>query len=58
MKKDEIINLINWAVNTIRDKEKFGRDELSASRARELRAKGVLLDCKKYILNDEEDSDE
>ena len=34
-----------WAVNTIRDKVMFGRDELGASRAREMRAKGAMLDA-------------
>jgi len=40
---------IEWAVNTIRDKETFGLDQLNASLARERRAKGVLIDCRKEI---------
>ena len=40
---------IEWALNTIRDKETFGLDQLNASLSRERRAKGVLLDCKKEI---------
>lgn len=40
---------IDWALDTIRHKESFGMDELSASLSRERRAKGVLLDCKETI---------
>ena len=46
---NEILSLIDWAVNTIRDRELFGRDELGAALARERRAKSVLLDCKEEI---------
>ncbi|NBX97518.1 hypothetical protein EBQ81_01460 [bacterium] len=45
----DIIMHLNWAINTIRDKVMFGRDELGASLAREARAKGVMIDAIKYI---------
>jgi hypothetical protein len=48
MNSDIIIHL-NWAINTIRDKVMFGRDELGAALAREMRAKGVMIDAVKYI---------
>lgn len=38
-----------WAINTIRDKEMFGLDELNASLSRERRAKGSMLDAVKAI---------
>lgn len=40
---------IMWAINTIRDQLQFGLDPLSAAKARERRAKGVLLDCHKKL---------
>jgi hypothetical protein len=46
--KDTVANL-NWAINTIRDRLMFGRDELGAALARETRAKGVMIDAVKYI---------
>jgi hypothetical protein len=39
----DIIMHLNWAINTIRDKVMFGRDELGAALAREMRSKGVML---------------
>lgn len=45
----EITEHLNWAINTIRDKVMFGRDELGAALARETRAKGVMIDAVKYI---------
>jgi hypothetical protein len=45
----DIIMHLNWAINTIRDKVMFGRDELGAALAREMRSKGVMLDAVKYI---------
>jgi len=41
-----LLKKIDWAVDTIRDQLMFGRDALGAAKSRELRAKGVLLDCK------------
>ena len=46
----EFLDQIEWAINTIRDQVQFGLDPLSAAKARERRAKGVLLNCKKEIL--------
>ena len=46
--KDIVTNL-NWAINTIKDKLTFGRDELGAAIARETRAKGVMVEAVKYI---------
>lgn len=46
-----ILKNIEWACDTIRNREKFGLDELNAARARERRAKGVLLDAKIEIEN-------
>lgn len=46
--KDIVTNL-NWAINTIRDRLMFGRDELGAALARETRAKGVMVEAVKYI---------
>lgn len=40
---------LQWAIDTIRNQEMFGRDELGASLAREKRAKGVMLDTIKFI---------
>lgn len=45
----DIIMHLKWAINTIRDKVMFGRDELGAALAREMRAKGVMIDAVKYI---------
>lgn len=45
----DIIKSIEWAVDTIRCKERFGLSELQAAYNRERRAKGVLRDCKKEI---------
>jgi hypothetical protein len=39
--KDKLL----WAIDTIRDKLMFGRDELGASLARESRAKGVMIEA-------------
>jgi hypothetical protein len=48
---DDIIVLIDWACETIREKQMFGLEsEFKAALSREMRAKGVLLDCKEYIL--------
>lgn len=51
----DILEKIEWAANTIRDKLHFGREELGAALAREARAKGVLLDCSIEITNLRED---
>ena len=47
--RDDTISKLEWAINTIRDQLLFGRDELGAARARELRAKGVMIDAIKDI---------
>jgi hypothetical protein len=47
-KLDTILKL-EWAIDTIREQLLFGRDELGAAKARELRAKGVMIDaCKEF----------
>jgi hypothetical protein len=45
----DTLETLEWAINTIRDKVMFGRDELGAALARESRAKGAMLDAKKEI---------
>ena len=47
--KLDIISKLEWAIDTIRDQLLFGRDELGAAKARELRAKGVMLDTVKEV---------
>ena len=47
----DIIDRIEWALETKRDKPMFGLDELNAALSRERRLFGVLLDCKKEIDN-------
>lgn len=49
-----MLSKLDWAINTIRDQLLFGRDEIGGARARELRAKGVMLDAVKYIKELEE----
>lgn len=44
-----ILDSIDWAVDTIRSKLDFGLDALTAADHRERRAKQVLLECKKEI---------
>lgn len=51
----KVVDLLDWAIDTIREKVMFGRDELGAALSRELRAKGVMLGAKKYILQLEEE---
>lgn len=46
----DIIETIDWAMNTIRDRVMFGLDDLNAAYSRERRAKGALGDAKKVIL--------
>jgi hypothetical protein len=46
---NDTLETLEWAINTIRDKVMFGRDELGAALARESRAKGAMLDAKKEI---------
>jgi FtsZ-binding cell division protein ZapB len=48
-KMSDILEKIQWAKDTITNKELFGLDELNASLAREKRARGVLTDAKKEI---------
>lgn len=48
--RNELLENIDWAVDTIRNQDKFGLDELEACKARERRAKGVLIDVKKHII--------
>ena len=43
------IEILNWAIDTIRERVMFGRDELDASRARESRAKGAMIDAVEEI---------
>mgnify|MGYP000029424415 CR=1 FL=1 len=47
----DILDEIEWAVDTIRDRLMFGMEEapLQAAYFREKRAKGILIDCKKEI---------
>lgn len=45
----DILDTIEWAINTIRNKERFGLDDYGAALARERRAKGVLIDAKEEI---------
>lgn len=47
--ENNMLSKLDWAINTIRDQLLFGRDELGGAKARELRAKGVMLDAAKYI---------
>jgi len=47
-----------WAINTIRDRLLFGRDELGAALARELRAKGVMLDAVKTFRAMDKENEE
>lgn len=46
----DIIEKIDWALDTIKNRYEFGRDEEGGKFAREIRAAGVLKDCKKEIL--------
>lgn len=47
--ENNILSSLDWAINTIRDQILFGLDELGAAKARELRAKGVMIDTVEYI---------
>lgn len=49
MKKTDILEHIEWARQTIKDKEMFGLDPLNASFSRERRANGALLSAKQAI---------
>lgn len=49
MSEINILDKIEWAIQTIRDQLLFGIDEFGAAKVREIRAKGVLLDCKEEI---------
>lgn len=46
----EILEQIEWARNTIKDRVMFGMDGLQAAYSRERRANGTLLSCKQEIL--------
>lgn len=46
----DILEAIEWARNTIKDRLKFGLDDLNAARSRERRASGVLISCKHEII--------
>lgn len=48
---NDFLEKVDWAINTIRDQVLFGRDELGAAKSRELRAKGVLLDVRKHVID-------
>ena len=54
MSTNDILSSLDWAINTIRDRVMFGRDELGASKARELRANGVMIDAVKEIKKRDE----
>lgn len=54
MSTNDILSSLDWAINTIRDRVMFGRDELGASKARELRAKGVMIDAVEEIKKRDE----
>jgi len=43
--KLDTVSKLEWAIDTIREQLLFGRDELGAAKARELRAKGVMMDA-------------
>ena len=45
----DVLEMIEWAKNTIAEKDMFGMDEINAGRYGELRARGVLSECKKEI---------
>lgn len=45
----DILEKIEWALETKREKLMFGLDELNAALSRERRLFGVLLECKKEI---------
>lgn len=49
----EIIENIDWAVNTINSRLMFGMEDapLQAAYSREGRAKGTLIECKQEIKN-------
>lgn len=49
MGKTDILEHIEWARQTIKDKEMFGLDPLNASFSRERRASGALLSAKQAI---------
>ena len=46
----KVIEHIDWAIETIRERVMFGLDALSAALSRERRAKGALLEAKKHII--------
>jgi hypothetical protein len=50
----DVIQHLNWAIDTIRDQLKFGRDELGAAKAREMRAKGAMLAAVKELQKKDE----
>jgi hypothetical protein len=50
----DIIKNLEWAIDTIREQVLFGLDELGGAKARERRAKGVMLDACKEIKTLEE----
>lgn len=43
---EEMLETIEWGLDTSRNKLMFGLDELNAAKSRERRLKGILLDCK------------
>jgi len=45
----DIIEHLEWAIETIRNKSMFGLNELGAARARESRAKGAMIKAVKEI---------
>jgi len=45
----DIVKTLNWAIDTIRDKQMFGQDELGAALSRERRAKGAMIGAVKEI---------
>lgn len=45
------VEILSWAINTIRDQLMFGLPELQASRSRERRAKGAMIGARRYIVN-------
>lgn len=54
-KIEKILERIEWASNTHKEKLMFGRDELGASIAREHRLHGTLIESKKFIIAREQE---
>lgn len=54
---NDLLERIDWTIDTIRNQEKFGLDDLNAALSRERRAKATLIETKKKLkqLNEYKD---